>query len=259
MAYLTFVGQGRTRRLFRGVGADGDPLVEREGTPVQAFAAARAPVLWVSGREGDGGPTTVERLTLPDLTGAAVDWPGARVGALAAAPEGDRAAAIELPEAVGEWPRLRLWDGRAWQTVATEPRPDISSRLAWIDAGRLAYESGERRLTVVDLATSQTEQGPPGCCPAAATAVGEWFAVAAERVVRFPVDGGVVAPVPVEGIEFDDVASLSVTHDGQVFTWIEPGLLHRLKGYVQQRGGRRRRFRAIDAAIGAVLGPYEVA
>jgi hypothetical protein len=257
MDYLTFIGRGRTMSLYRGIGAEGDPLAEREAAaPVQAMSGAREPVLWVSGRGADGDRTSIERVAVPALTGERIEWQGGRVGSLACSPDGSQVVVLELPDDVGDCPRLWRWDGSAWQEVETDPVPDISSKLAWLDGGRLAYESAARRLTVVDLESGRTEEGPPGCCPAAATLAAEWYAVSDGRVVRFAVDGPPRAPAPLEGVDFADVATLAVTHDGQVFTWIEPGMLHRLKGYVQQRGNRRNRFRAIDDAIGAVVGPF---
>jgi len=259
MAYLTFIGRGQTMRLYRGVGTKGDVLVERAAAaPVQAFSSAVEPILWVSGRDADGDRTTIERVALPALIEERIEWGGGRVGALAASPDGGRVAAVELPDDIGDRPRLRHWDGIAWQAVATTPDPEISSKLAWLDDQRVVYESSERRLTVVDLGSGRTDVGPPGRLPAAASVAGEWYAVSGDRVVRFGMGGPPEAPTPVEDFDFRDVASLFVTHDGQVFTWIEPGMLHRLKGYVQRRGQRRKRLSAIDDGIGAVLGPYDL-
>jgi hypothetical protein len=262
MTYLTFINQRQTWRLYRGIGSDGALLVERSAMPpLHDLSAAEQPVLWVSSQD-TSERQIVQRLTLPDLQNESISWRGGRIGALASAPDGRQAVALSLPDGIDEQPRLWLWNERSWEEVESQMAPGISSKLAWLDHARVVYESFERRLTLLDLNTGRTMSGPPGCCPTVAISRREWYAVSADRVARFPLTESFgnrrVEQATLEGFTFGEVTTLRITHDGQVCTWTEPRPLHRSKGYVQQRGGRRRRFRAIDAGLGAVVGPYDV-
>lgn len=196
-------------------------------------------------------------MKLPSLSREHLAWNGGRVGALASAPDGRRVVALELPSDTSEQPALWLWDGNSWNAVKQQVISDISSKLAWLDGTRIVYESVNRQLTILDLATGHIEIGPSGCCPAAAGDIREWYAISNGRVVRFPFELSFTnPPTALDGFDFGNVTTLRVTRDGNVFTWTEPRWGYRSKGYIQQRGPSRKRFRLIDEGIGAVLGPF---
>ena len=253
--YLTFVSRRRHWRLYRGVGTK-ELLAERVGTePVVDAAASVRPFLWlVCAGPGRYGPTP----STPSARGGDDSVDGGRIGAVTTAPDGERAVVLELPDDVGGEPRLRLWTSADWQPIETRERPDISSALAWIGRDALAYESATRRVAVIDLASSQTELGPPGSSPAAAVERREWHAVSAGKVLTFPVDRPFdAAPRLLEGFSFGTPFRIRFTNDGEVCTWLEPFFVKQVKGYVQQRGGRRRRLRELNDGFAIVVGPVE--
>ncbi len=261
MEYVTFANQKRTWRLYRGTGRDGEVLAERsDSLSLLDLSAAQQPVLWVCSQPVDNQRSIVQRLILPELRIEPIAWDGGRIGALASAPNGEQALALELPNQPNEQPGLWLWSGHSWTSVDSQVIPDISSKLAWLDAARIAYESNSRQVTVLHLDTRGVEVGPPGCCPAAAGEIGEWYAINQGKVLRFPFEEPFRhAPATLDSFKFGHVLTLRVTHDGQVCTWTEPRFLYQSKGYLQARGRSRQRFREIDDGIGAVLGPYPLA
>jgi hypothetical protein len=258
MEYVTFVSHKRTWRLHRGIGSDGGLLAERIDSPLLLdLSAAQQPILWVSGHVDSNRESIIQRLTLPDLESQPIPWNGGRVGALTNSPDGQQAVALELPEQPHEQPRLWLWKANTWNAVEVQVIPDISSKLAWLDATQIVYESNSRQLTIYDLGTSDNAIGPLGCCPTVAGELHEWYAINNGRVLRFPLKQSFVHPPEIfEGFSFGHVTTLRVTRDGRVATWTEPRLLYQSKGFLQERGSRRKRFRELDEGIGAVLGPY---
>lgn len=259
MGYVTFVDHQRTWRLYRGVGGEGEVIKDlNDATPLHDLTAAHEPILWVCSQSSSNQESSIERVQLPSLSGEHLAWNGGRVGALASAPDGQEAVALELPSNTSEQPALWLWDGNSWNAVKHEVISDISSKLAWLDGARIVYESVARQLTVLDLVTGHIEIGPSGCCPAAAGDIREWYAISNGRVVRFPFEQSFShPPAMLDGFSFGNVTTLRVTRDGAIFTWTEPRFGYRSKGYIQQRGQGRKRFRHIDEGIGAVLGPFD--
>jgi hypothetical protein len=259
MEYLTIILQPRLWLVYGGVGVQDNLLGRREVTSsVVDMCAAQPPVLWICGRKEEEG-YFVERLNLPGLTSEPVTWNQGRIGAITAASNGRGAVVLSLPENRSAEPRLWLWSGTTWTAIETAIVPDISSKLAWIADERLVYESVNRSLVVLDLASGRVESGPSGFYPVAASDIREWYAIHEEQVVRFPVAQPFEQlPMPVEGFSFGAVGALRVTRDGRIFSWAEPRFGLRSKGYLQERNGRRLRFRFIDngAALGAVVGPY---
>jgi len=259
MGYVTFVDLKGEWRLYRGVGDEGELINDlKAATPLHDLAAAHDPILWVCSQSSGSQQTSIQRVQLPALSREHLAWDGGRVGALAGAPDGRQAVALELPSDINQQTALRLWDGDSWNAVEHQVIPDISSKLAWLDGARIVYESMERRLTILDLVSGQVEIGPAGCCPAAAWDIREWYAISSGRVVRFPFGQSFShPPTALDGFNFGNVTTLRVTRDGNVFTWTEPRLWYRSKAYIQQRGASRKRFRLIDEGIGAVLGPFD--
>jgi hypothetical protein len=255
--YLTFVSRRHHWRLYRGAGTT-EFLAERANAePVVDAAAAVAPFLWLT-CAGPGGRGLVRRLRLPQLTAESIPWDGGRIGAVASAPDGDRAVILELPKDVECRPRLRLWTSTDWAPIEAQEQPDISSALAWIGGDAIAYESAARRLAVIELSSNRTELGPPGSSPAAAVERREWYAVSAGKVLTFPVDRPFdAAPRILEGFSFGTPFRLRFTNDGEVCTWMEPFFVKQIKGYVQRRGGRRRRLRELNDGLAMVVGPVE--
>lgn len=260
MDYLTLVLEPRTWSLYRGVGSAGELLRQRLDPPVvSGMSPANTPLLWICGPNSDSDRPFVGSLRLSDLSTRFFDWDGGRIGAIASSPDGQEAVALALPSAPADRPRLWLWNG-TWNAIA-EIAPDISSRLAWLEEKRIVYESAARRLVVLDLGSGSADVGPVGFYPAAATDLREWYAVSEGRVSCFSFERPFQQPqAAVQGFAFREVATLRVTRDGRVFSWTEPRFGLRSKGYIQEGGRRRQRFRAIDngVAIGAVLGPYDL-
>jgi len=259
MGYVTFVNQQRTWGLYRGIGGDGELLSElNDALALHDLSAAHQPILWVCSQSSGSENVSIQRVKLPALSSESIAWNGGRVGALASAPDGEQAVTLELPSDTDEQPRLWLWDGHSWNAVEGRVAPDISSKLAWLDETRIVYESVDRLLTVLDLDTGQVEIGPPGCCPAAAGDLREWYAISNGRVARFPFEQSFRhPPASLDGFTFGNVTTLRVTRDGEVFTWTEPRFGYRSKGYIQQRGQLRKRFQQGDEGIGAALGPFD--
>ena len=255
--YVTFVSRHQQWRLYRGVGTK-ELLAEETGVePVVDAAAGVRPVLWLA-CAGSGGQGLLRRLRLPQLTAEEIPWEGGRIGAVTSAPTDDRAVVLELPDEVEAQPQLRLWTSTAWETIATREQPDISSGLAWIAPDAIAYESATRRLAVLDLASNRTEVGPPGSSPTAAVDRDEWHGVSGGKVLTFPADRPFeAAPRPTEGFSFGDPFRIRFTNDGEICTWMEPFFVKQVKGYVQERGGKRRRLRALDEGFAIVVGPSE--
>src|SRR6476619_245984 len=186
MDYVTFVDVLGTWRLYRGVGAEGAVISDlNSATLLHDLSAAHEPILWLCSQSSSGQDTEIERVQLPALNRERVAWNHGRVGALASAPNGRQAVALQLPSNVGEQPALWLWGGNSWNLVKQEVISDISSKLAWLDEARIVYESIERKLTILDLTSGNTEVGPLGCCPAVAADLREWYALEGGRVVRF--------------------------------------------------------------------------
>jgi hypothetical protein len=260
MEYVTFVSEQRSYRVYRGVGGNGRLLKERrDGPPLHDLSAASQPTLWTCSQSSGTEKTVIERLSLPALSSETITWNGGRVGALACAADGQSAMALELPSDIGEQPCLWLWSRAAWKRVESPVVPDISSKLAWLDASRIAYESAARRLVNLDIETGHVESGPPGCCPAAAPKRSEWYAIDDGHVRRFPFERGLSDPPgTLDDLSFGHVTMLRVTHDGEVFTWTEPTLGYSSRGFIQKRGEPRQRFPQIDHGVGAVLGPFEI-
>ena len=257
MGYLTFVSVRREWRLHQDL--RGAVVSVRDSAPqVHDLSAASTPVLWLSCLGDDGVGRVIYRLSLPELASPErIPWEGERIGALACSPNGTRAVVVEVGDSVRAQPRLRMWDGSSWQHVDARAQPDISSGLAWLDHARIAYETRERRLLLLDVETGAHALGPPGCCPAAATRAAAWYAVVEGRVAALGIDEAFSGPpAPVEGFRFRTVSSLAFTQDAEVCSWTEARALHRHRAYVQRRGHRRRRFHERERGAGAVIGPY---
>jgi hypothetical protein len=259
LQYVTFVDLKGKWRLYRGIGADGEVIIALDdATPVHDLSAARAPILWVCSQSSSNQETTIEHVKLGDLSRERLPWNGGRIGALASAPDGERAVALELPSDIDGEVALWLWDGSSWKVVRQQVRADISSKLAWLNTEKIVFESVERRLTILDLVSGTTETGPSGCCPAAAADIREWYALSGGRVMRFSFEQSFSQqPTALNGFNFGNVTTLRVTRDGNVFTWTEPKFGYRSKAFIQERGRSRKRFRLIDDGIGAVLGPFD--
>ena len=260
MQYLTFVDLKGKWRLYSGAGAEGEAISAiDDATLLHDFSAAREPILWACSQTSSTQETSIERINLPTLSRERIDWKGGRVGAIACDADGQQVVALELPSDIDRLPALWLWKENSWSVVNQQVMPDISSKLAWLDGARIVYESVERKLNILDLVSGNTEQGPSGCCPAAAADIREWYAISSGRVMRFPFEQSFSGPpVALDGFSFGNVTTLRVSRDGNVFTWTEPKWGHRSKGYIQQRGQARKRFRLIDEGIGAVLGPFDL-
>jgi hypothetical protein len=257
MQYLTFVAEDFRWRLHEGIGSSNAPIAEREGNPVFDFSAGDAPVIWVIASKQAGGPSELYRLRLPELERATYTLPAPRLGAVACAPDGEAVAVLALPGDIDELPAIWVRSAGSWQSVTASIRPDISSKLAWIAPRHLAFESSGRRLTVLDLDTSAAEEGPEGCCVAAATRIGRWFALSAGTGISFSAQDPFKHPAePIDGVSLRDPGSLRVTADGEVFTWTQSLPFHRVRGYVQKRGSRPIHFPTIERGSGGVVGPY---
>jgi hypothetical protein len=255
--YLTFVAtRDGTWRLHRGVGSVGELLGERRDVlALRAIAAAaEAPILWIS-----DAARGVERLRLPALLSEPVVPLSGRVSAIAASADGEQIVALELPDEAHGQVRLMRGSGSDWQRLDPRPLPHISSGLAWIGEGRVAYETVERRLAVLNLGEGKRSSvGPPGRSPAAAPLDDAWFAITPEGVVRFGLDDDLFRVRPA-GFDFGrHVSQMQMTSDGEICAWTEQRFHHRVKGYLQRRGGRRQRQPEGDTGLAAILGPFEL-
>lgn len=255
--YFTFISDREGWRLHRGIGSAQEVLVQRGSAPqVFDLSAARHPVVWLSCSTDGSSPTTIRRVSLPGLEEDEIPWERGRIGSIASSSDGKRGVVLSLDEGPGEPPWLWAWDDGGWARIETPQPPDVSSKLAMMDDNRVVYESNSRRLTVLHLITATLDTGPAASFPTVAPGADSMYCIAADGVVRFPLRNPFEdSPSVVEDILFRSPTSLHVTHDGQVFTWTEPRFVHRLRGYVQQRGRARQRLRDIDEGIGAVVGP----
>lgn len=256
MGYLTFYARTDRWQIFRGVGESGELLGARFDAPYLVdVASALDPSLWVCVSCQHRKRWYLERLGLPGLrVEESIELEG-RVDALTCAPDGRRLALLESSH--DEGPRIRIRGEEGWSLPKTASPPDLSSRLAWLDRSKIAYESRERRLCVVDLDSGEIRVGIPGRSPVAAQRAGRLYAVAGSRAVAFGVeDRELSEPARVEGLRMGRVSSLWVTHDGEVFTWRAPRFWFGTKLYAQARRGRRQRLRRLEDGLTAVLGPY---
>jgi hypothetical protein len=257
LSYYTFVGRRRSWQLYRGVGI-GKIVERRDGDPIVDVSGADRPILWLASLRADGGGG-LHRVSLPGLDAEGIPWTGGRIGAVASAPDGERAAVLELPDGLDEMPRLLVWRRDGWSSVTTSERPDISSALAWISADRVAYESASRRLSVADVGTGSADSvGPPGSSPTPVWRHAEWRAISDGSVVAFPSERPFeFPPRQVDGFSFRQPSRVRCSSDGEVCAWTEPWLVKQVRGYVQVRKERRRRLRELEDGLGAVVGPYE--
>lgn len=256
MVYLTFYARDDVWQVFQGTDDLVKPIGERRDPPRLAdFCAGLHANLWICGSQRDGNHWFVEKLSLPGLIVEQTIDLGWRANAIAVAPDEERM--VLLRSGTGEEPGLWLWSRPTWKPLTATP--DFSSRLAWIDESKIAYENRDRRLNVIDVETEEITTGVPGHWPRAAQRSDQWYAVSGGAVVAFSTsEPGPIEPGPVEGIAFGRVTSLQVTHDGQVFTWTEPRFWFGNKSFVQKRNGRRRRLRQLEDGELAVIGPYEL-
>ena len=256
MGYLTFVSFAHVWRVYGGVGVSAPVLGEHRGpSRIVDLSGGGRPILWICGDNGGNGE--VQLVSLPHLDVQRIPWQGRRTGAIAGAPDDSRAVVTELPDQAHGRVQLHVWDGRSWSRVATEPAPDIASRLAWIDMRHIVYETSHRRLALLDIVDETTEVGPAGQKPVAAVDVNEWYAICDGRVLRFS-SGPKFSwnGDRLRGFSLRPVADFRVSRDGRACTWAPPRFPLHSKAYVQERGRRRRRLRVKAVQSVAVLGPY---
>jgi hypothetical protein len=256
---VTFHARDDTWLLFDGVGVDGCLLGRRSNPPMLIdFGISSELELWACCSSGTPAESVIERIRIPDLVAERFTTPQMRLSAIATSTDAQQIAALQVPNASGEFPALWVWSGQTWHRLPCEVNPDVSSRLAWIDNRRIAFESSMRHICVLDLELETVDIGSVGCCPAAAPDVGQWYAVRSKRVVAFDVNRRTNwTHTDVEGIQFGQVTSLRVTRDGEVFSWTEPRLWFGSKTYIQQHGRRRIPHRKLKHGLWVVLGPYE--
>jgi len=259
MRYVTFHAADNAWKLFDGIGVDGLLMGQRSNPPpLIDLGAGSEPALWSCCSTDTPGKSLIERVRLPELVVDRVITMEGRLVALAASGDGQQIAVLKLPSDSGEFSSLWIWNGQDWRQIHSDVRPDISSRLAWIDSRHIAFESFTRHISVLDLKTGTVETGPAGCCPAAAPDIGRWYAVSDGRVVAFDVDreiGSAIADPA--GIRLRQVTSLRVTRDGEVFTLTKPRFWFGSKTVIQQRGRRRISHRKLQDGFLVVLGPYD--
>ncbi|MFG2502986.1 hypothetical protein ACGFSB_32865 [Streptomyces sp. NPDC048441] len=247
---LSFFSTAAGWQLYEGIGDRGRPLAVRDGAPAAVHLAQDAAGrLWAA--TGPGAAHLV-RITLPGLTAEPVPRPGPRIGALAAAPDGDRLLVTVLPQgphaSVGLW----LWDRTGWQIMGANPPPHISSSLAWLSGNVIVYESVHRRLALLPLSGDRSADLTEGRLPAAAPLRPAWYAVTGRRVSEFDF----TFPYhqhPVRGFRFGAVSALSFSPGGTACLWTESRFPYRVAGFGQLRGGRRIRVRSLDRGAGIVL------
>jgi hypothetical protein len=259
VAYRTFVSRRSGWRIYDGIGDRGRPHVSRDGAPVAThLAQSAAGELWATVGEG---PRQVVRVEIPGLSTRSLPDPGARLGALAVSPDGGRVLVTALPDGPNGQVELLVSGGpTGWLRQPTDVAPHISSRLAWLDTDRVVFESAQRRLTVLALATGSVATLRPGRLPTAAPLARRWHAVVAGKVVEVGYDetGLMDDPAergwrPVRDVRFGEVSSLAVTPDGAAFLWTSPKFLYQVKGFAQRRGGSRVRMRSVDVGVGIIL------
>jgi hypothetical protein len=261
MGYLTLYARADRWQILGGIGDTAQPVGERGDPPSPAdFAAGLTPHLWMCGSNRGESHWFVERLRLPDLVIEEQSDLDGRVGAMAVAPDGERIVVLRRPagEPPSIWLRSKNGSKNEWKALGAAA-PDLSSRLAWIDSTRIAYETRERRLGVIDVETGATAIGPAGHWPQAAQRTDRWYAIRGGRPVAFRIaDRDLARPEPIDGFTFGRVTSMYVTHDGEAITWTEPRLIFGVKTYVQQRARRWQRLRRLEDGLVAVMGPYEL-
>ncbi|MEV0319758.1 hypothetical protein ACIBKX_16665 [Streptomyces sp. NPDC050658] len=250
---LSFFSTASGWSLHEGLGDRGRTLTVRTGAPAAAHLAQDVSgSLWAAtGREGAG----LLRVRLPSLSSEPLPAPGPRIGALAAAPDGERLLATVLPGHLRGSVELWLWDGSGWRIEGASPPPHISSRLAWPSGNLVVYESVYRRLAVFVIGADRAAEITEGRLPAAAPLRPAWYAVTgrgevSEFGVAFP-----YRPRPVPGFRFGAVSALSFSPGGAACLWTESRFPYRVKGFGQRRGGRRFRVRSLDRGTGIVLTP----
>lgn len=257
MTYQTFTSVRGVWRVHEGIGAGGRVLAERRNAPgVLDLSAADRDRLWVLLYEGSGSATSVARIGIPGLEVETFEWAGGRLGAIASSSSGDEAVVLELPGERVPDPTMHELAGFSWRQIRPSIRPDISSKLAWLDGSRIVYESSKRTLVLFDLATGSDHEGPEGRWPASARAAHQWYAIVGTRLGRFASDAPLpAAPDTTHGFDVREPTSIRATADARVLVWTEPRPVKRSKGFVQERGHSKRRFKELDAGIGTVLGP----
>src|SRR4029453_6280926 len=140
--------------------------------------------------------------SLPDLSVEQTVELAWRADAIAVAPDGERI--VLLQSGTGEGPRLWLWSKSDSKSLAAAP--DLSTRLAWIDESKIAYENRERQLCLIDAETGETTFGLPGHWPRAAQRTDQWYAITGTAAVAFSIhDSGHTKPGRIEGISFGRV------------------------------------------------------
>ncbi|MFH8484347.1 hypothetical protein [Streptomyces longisporoflavus] len=248
---LSFFSTATGWRLHEGVGDGGRLVAEREGAPAASHLARDASGgLWAA--VGPGAARLV-RITLPRLADEPVPRPpGQRIGALAAAPDGDRLLVTLLPQSTRGSVELWLWDRSKWQVMGTSPPPHISSSLAWLSGDLVVYESTYRRLALLVLGNDRAADITEGRLPAVAPLRPAWYAVTGRRVSEFDFSFP-YRRHPVRGFRFGAVSALSFSPGGSACLWTESRFPYRVVGFGQSRGGRRVRVRSLDRGTGIIL------
>ena len=223
------------------------------------FGTGTDPVLWMCRPDYDSPGTFLERVRLPGLVPERVATLNAKLSAIAVSSDGQRIVAIKISPVEGRTPDFMLWDGKNWSQVPSEVKPDISSRLAWIDDHSIAFESQARNLSILNLNTGVSEQGPTGCCPTRATDLRRWYGLCGGRALAFNADEKKRwESTGVEEFRIKNATSLSVTADGEVFTWTEPRFWFGSRTFIQKRGQVRICHHKLKEGTWAVLGPFKM-
>lgn len=250
--YLTFFAGPEEWRIHQGIGTAGPVLSRRKPVfAVADFSASDQQHFWVCGNE------QVKCFDFTNLAERPLPAPTGRLTAVAAAPEQVAAVALQAPATHRDSVKILRGDAFGWTPLQLSAAPDISSRLAWIDQQHLAYESAERLLCVHDMKNGEIQKGPPGAAPASGAGTGKWYSIVAGRIVEFPVnDPFAKEGIPVTGYDFDKPQRLWPSHDGAVFTWVEPFRLYRNRGFIQAHGKQAIELRDWSEAPVFVAGPY---
>ena len=255
VSYLTFYARTDRWQILEGIGETGKVVADRLQPPVLVdFAPLVSPWMWTCVTKGADSLTLIERIRVRTLHVEETHELDRPVQAIACAPDGRLAF---LQYGTTEQTQLRIRSEAEWSVVETVMHPDLSSRLAWIDDSRIAFENVERRLSVIDLDSGRTTVGPPGTFPTAAAGADRWFAIADGEVIAFDLDDrDLERPTPVARLAARRPTSLRVTHDGEVFVWTEPRLVFGTRSMVQRPPGRSHRMRELEDGLTAVMGPY---
>ena len=147
---------------------------------------------------------------------------------------------------------LRLWDRTTWRVMGADPPPHGSTSLAWLSGNLVAYETVYGRVALLVLGHDRAAEITDGRLPVAAPLRPAWYAVTGRQVSEFDF----AFPYhqhPVRGFRFGAVSSLSFSPGGAACLWTESRFAYRVKGFGQQRGGRRMRVRSLDRGTGIVL------